>query len=229
MTRFKIVQNREDLTEAQNLQFMYAITEGIKGKYAKVLDDDKKMLAINGIWIKHGCFPMDETFCAIDDESGEVFAILLLNNFKEPSPLAMLLSMFESFRVAGIRKILKIVFAFISLGLLNHHMASDDVAAEIFLVSTREAHRGHGAGSELMKYALEYVKERKCKCGHGEDCTCKVMLLVFNKNPAKRLYERLGFRAVKSLPTPKLKKAFGDEYDELVKMEMPLSQIPKSV
>jgi ribosomal protein S18 acetylase RimI-like enzyme len=222
MTSFRIENNRENLTKAQNLQFMYAIMEGLKGKYAKVLDDDKKMLAINEIWIKHGCLPMDETFCAIDNDSGEVLAILLLNNFKEPSPLAMLLSTVKSFRVAGIRKILKIVFAFISLGLSNHHMASDDVVAEIFLVSTREAHRGKGAGSELIKHALEYVKERKCRCGHGENCTCKVMLLVFNKNPAKRLYERLGFRAVKSLPTPKLKKAFGDDYDVLVKMERPL-------
>jgi ribosomal protein S18 acetylase RimI-like enzyme len=49
-----------------------------------------------------------------------------------------------------------------------------------------------------------------------------VKLLVFEKNPAIRLYERLGFRRTSSVATPKIARAFGEAYDVLIRMERPI-------
>jgi hypothetical protein len=48
------------------------------------------------------------------------------------------------------------------------------------------------------------------------------MLIVFDKNPAKRLYEKFGFREAFKANTPGIAKVFGNDYDVVVRMERPL-------
>ena len=84
----RFVSDYGALSEVQQLQFRRVIMEGLRGKFASTLRDDTEgMLSIIDIWIKYGFLPMDETFCAIDVNTEEVVAILLLNNFHKPNLL----------------------------------------------------------------------------------------------------------------------------------------------
>jgi ribosomal protein S18 acetylase RimI-like enzyme len=56
----------------------------------------------------------------------------------------------------------------------------------------------------------------------SENADCKVKLFVFAKNPAINLWDKLGFKRVGSIATPKLAKVFGSSYDVYVRMERPL-------
>ena len=84
----RFVSDYDALSEVQQLQFRRVIVEGLKGKFISTLQDDTdSILSIIDIWIKYGFLPMDETFCAIDVNTEEVLAILLLNNFHKPNLL----------------------------------------------------------------------------------------------------------------------------------------------
>lgn len=51
-------------------------------------------------------------------------------------------------------------------------------------VSVRMSHQGRGVGTKLMKHAEQFAKEKGIR---------RVELEVFGKNPAIKLYERLGY------------------------------------
>jgi len=75
------------------------------------------------------------------------------------------------------------------LGLLR----VDDRGQELFLASIElapEARRS-GLGSEIIHSVLDEAAQRRVP----------VRLQVFRQNPARRLYERLGFRVVGETPT----------------------------
>lgn len=217
----RIISGRGSLTDEQNLQFQQAIVHGLRGKFAHAVQDEGAMLAIVDMWIRNSFLPMEETFCALDEATDEVVGILLMNNFKDPGLWNTVKSGLEAWRILGFSKFVKLCFSFLQLDTLNRKMGSPDVAAEIYLVAVREGLRGRGVGTLLMERALQ-LAQSKCRCGLGERCVCRAMLLVFNKNPARRLYERLGFQQTARLDTPQMAKSFGDDYDVLIKMEKPL-------
>lgn len=123
--------------------------------------------------------------------------------------------------ITGLKRALKQSFSFLKLGHYNKKMNAPNVVAEIYLVSTREDIRGKGVGTLLLNHVLEYLHS-KCRCVAKDTCTCKIKLLVFAKNPALKLYERLSFKQVKCVATPEMEKAFGEEYDALIWMEKPV-------
>jgi len=215
-----VLSGYHGLSETQKAQFKRVIMEGLNGKFARTLpDDEKSILRIIDIWIKYDFLPMDETFCAADETGGDVLAILLLNNFKKPGPFQSLFCLISVMKAIGAGKALRLAFSFLRLDNLNKEQKDERIAAEIYLVSTRADMRGKGIGTLLMNRVLERIDAEYAS--RTED-GYRVKLLVFAKNPALRMYERLGFKPVKSVDTPRMAQAFGDEYDALVFMERAL-------
>jgi len=218
----RFVSDYGALSEVQQLQFRRVIMEGLKGKFVSTLQDDTDgMLSIIDIWIKYGFLPMDETFCAIDVNTEEVLAILLLNNFHKPNLLDSACCLMSVIRTIGLKKSLRIAFNFLALDNINKEDNPESTKAEIYLASTSESHRGKGIGTILVMYVLDTLRAR-CECELRQGADCKVKLFVFAKNPAINLWDKLGFKRVGSIATPKLAKVFGSSYDVYVRMERPL-------
>ena len=218
----RFVSDYGALSEVQQLQFRRVIMEGLRGKFASTLRDDTEgMLSIIDIWIKYGFLPMDETFCAIDVNTEEVVAILLLNNFHKPNLLDSACCLVSVIRTIGLKKSLRIAFNFLALDNINKEDNPESTKAEIYLASTSESHRGKGIGTILVMYVLDTLRAR-CECELRQGADCKVELFVFARNPAIDLWSKLGFKRVGSIATPKLAKVFGSSYDVYVRMERPL-------
>ena len=218
----RFVSDYGALSEVQQLQFRRVIMEGLKGKFVSTLQDDTDgMLSIIDIWIKYGFLPMDETFCAIDVNTEEVLAILLLNNLHKPNLLDSACCLMSVIRTIGLKKSLKIAFNFLALDNINKEDSPESTKAEIYLASTSESHRGKGIGTILVMYVLDTLRAR-CECELRQGADCKVELFVFARNPAIDLWSKLGFKRVGSIATPKLAKVFGSSYDVYVRMERPL-------
>jgi ribosomal protein S18 acetylase RimI-like enzyme len=218
VSNLRIVENLESLSEIQKNQFKHVIMEGLRGKFAKTLPDDtESILKIIDIWIQYDFLPVDETFCAVDETSGDVLAILLLNNFKKPNLMQSDSCLHSVVKAIGIKKAMKLAFSFFKLDKLNKEKKTDRIAGEIYLVSTRTDQRGKGIGTVIMNAAIETIRIK-----HQSKPDDVIKLLVFEKNPALHLYERLGFVRINSIPTPKMAKAFGSDYDVLIRMEKPL-------
>ena len=218
----RFVSDYGALSEVQQLQFRRVIMEGLKGKFVSTLQDDTDgMLSIIDIWIKYGFLPMDETFCAIDVNTEEVLAILLLNNFHKPNLLDSACCLMSVIRTIGLKKSLRIAFNFLALDNINKEDNPESTKAEIYLASTSESHRGKGIGTILVMYVLDTLRAR-CECELRQGADCKVELFVFARNPAIDLWDKLGFKRVGSIATPKLAKVFGSSYDVYVRMERPL-------
>jgi len=218
----RFVSDYGALSEVQQLQFRRVIMEGLKGKFVSTLQDDTDgMLSIIDIWIKYGFLPMDETFCAIDVNTEEVLAILLLNNFHKPNLLDSTCCLMSVIRTIGLKKSLRIAFNFLALDNINKEDNPESTKAEIYLASTSESHRGKGIGTILVMYVLDTLRAR-CECELRQGADCKVELFVFARNPAIDLWSKLGFKRVGSIATPKLAKVFGSSYDVYVRMERPL-------
>lgn len=218
----RFVSDYGALSEVQQLQFRRVIMEGLRGKFASTLRDDTEgMLSIIDIWIKYGFLPMDETFCAIDVNTEEVVAILLLNNFHKPNLLDSACCLMSVIRTIGLKKSLRIAFNFLALDNINKEDNPESTKAEIYLASTSESHRGKGIGTTLITHVLEALHS-KYKRELPENADCKVKLFVFAKNPAINLWGKLGFRRVGSIATPKLARVFGSSYDVYVRMERQL-------
>lgn len=218
----RFVSDYGALSEVQQLQFRRVIMEGLKGKFVSTLQDDTDgMLSIIDIWIKYGFLPMDETFCAIDVNTEEVLAILLLNNLHKPNLLDSACCLMSVIRTIGLKKSLRIAFNFLALDNINKEDNPESTKAEIYLASTSESHRGKGIGTILVMYVLDTLRAR-CECELRQGADCKVKLFVFAKNPAINLWDKLGFKRVGSIATPKLAKVFGSSYDVYVRMERPL-------
>jgi len=218
----RFVSDYGALSEVQQLQFRRVIMEGLKGKFVSTLQDDTDgMLSIIDIWIKYGFLPMDETFCAIDVNTEEVLAILLLNNFHKPNLLDSACCLMSVIRTIGLKKSLRIAFNFLALDNINKEDNPESTKAEIYLASTSESHRGKGIGAILVMYVLDTLRAR-CECELRQGADCKVKLFVFARNPAIDLWSKLGFKRVGSIATPKLAKVFGSSYDVYVRMERPL-------
>jgi GNAT superfamily N-acetyltransferase len=116
------------------------------------------------------------------------------------------------------KKSLKIAFNFLAIDNLNKEDNPESIKSEIYLVSTSESQRGKGIGTILIKYVLDYLhSEFESELLKNSDC--RIKLLVFGKNPAINLYNKLGFKQVSSIATPKIAKAFGNSYDVLIRME----------
>jgi len=202
-----IIRNQQALSPVQKAQFRQIIVQGLRGKFTPTLrEDTAAMLRVVDIWIRYGFLPMSETYSAVDPLSGDVLAILLLNDFKKPGALDSGRCLAAVMRAIGPRRALRIAFHFLRIDNLNKQTQAAGAQAEIYLVATREDVRGKGVGTALMRRVLD-------------DLTGAATLLVFEKNPARRLYERLGFTQTARLPTPEMTRAFGDEYDVLVRME----------
>lgn len=215
----RIVAGQAALSDAQRGQFREVVVQGLQGKFAKTLQEDQAgMLKVVDTWIRYGFLPMDETFSAVDETSGEVLGILLLNNFKNPSTGESLACLLRVIKSIGVRRAMKIAFQFLELDRSNKELPREDLAAEIYLVATKTKERGKGIGTLLMEEVMASLSARL----PGKERN-KVKLLVFAKNPALRLYERLGFCQIRSVPTPGLAKAFGGDYDVLVSMEKTLA------
>jgi len=218
----RFVSDYGALSEVQQLQFRRVIMEGLKGKFVSTLQDDTDgMLSIIDIWIKYGFLPMDETFCAIDVNTEEVLAILLLNNFHKPNLLDSACCLMSVIRTIGLKKSLRIAFNFLALDNINKEDNPESTKVEIYLASTSESHRGKGIGTILVMYVLDTLRAR-CECELRQGADCKVELFVFARNPAIDLWSKLGFKRVGSIATPKLAKVFGSSYDVYVRMERPL-------
>ena len=218
----RFVSDYGALSEVQQLQFRRVIMEGLKGKFVSTLQDDTDgMLSIIDIWIKYGFLPMDETFCAIDVNTEEVLAILLLNNLHKPNLLDSACCLMSVIRTIGLKKSLKIAFNFLALDNINKEDNPESTKAEIYLASTSESHRGKGIGATLITHVLE-ILHSKYERELPQNADCKVKLFVFAKNPAINLWDKLGFKRVGSIATPKLAKVFGSSYDVYVRMERPL-------
>ena len=218
----RFVSDYGALSEVQQLQFRRVIMEGLKGKFVSTLQDDTDgMLSIIDIWIKYGFLPMDETFCAIDVNTEEVLAILLLNNLHKPNLLDSACCLMSVIRTIGLKKSLRIAFNFLALDNINKEDNPESTKAEIYLASTSESHRGKGIGTILVMYVLDTLRAR-CECELRQGADCKVELFVFARNPAIDLWSKLGFKRVGSIATPKLAKVFGSSYDVYVRMERPL-------
>ena len=218
----RFVSDYGALSEVQQLQFRRVIMEGLRGKFASTLRDDTEgMLSIIDIWIKYGFLPMDETFCAIDVDTEEVLAILLLNNLHKPNLLDSACCLMSVIRTIGLKKSLRIAFNFLALDNINKEDNLESTKAEIYLASTSESHRGKGIGATLITHVLE-ILHSKYERELPQNADCKVKLFVFAKNPAINLWDKLGFKRVGSIATPKLAKVFGSSYDVYVRMERPL-------
>lgn len=218
----RFVSGYETLSEPQKLQFRRVIMEGLKGKFISTLQDDTdSMLSIVDTWIKYGFLPMDETFCAIDVNTGEVLAILLLNNFHKPNLLDSARCLISVIRTIGVSKASRVAFNFLALDNINKEDNPENIKAEIYLLSTSESQRGKGIGTILILHVLETLHS-KYECKLLQNADCRVKLFVFAKNPAMNLWVRLGFKQVGSVATPQLAKAFGGSYDVYVRMERPL-------
>ena len=218
----RFVSDYGALSEVQQLQFRRVIMEGLKGKFVSTLQDDTdSILSVIDIWIRYGFLPMDETFCAIDVNTEEVLAILLLNNFHKPNLLDSACCLMSVIRTIGLKKSLRIAFNFLALDNINKEDNPESTKAEIYLASTSESHRGKGIGTILVMYVLDTLRAR-CECELRQGADCKVKLFVFARNPAIDLWSKLGFKRVGSIATPKLAKVFGSSYDVYVRMERPL-------
>jgi len=218
----RFVSDYVALSEAQQLQFRRVIVEGLKGKFISTLQDDAdSILSIIDIWIKYGFLPMDETFCAIDVNTEEVLAILLLNNFHKPNLLDSACCLMSVIRTIGLKKSLRIAFNFLGLDNMNKEDNPESIKAEIYLASTSESCRGKGIGTALITHVLETLRS-KCERELTKNADCKVKLFVFAKNPAINLWDKLGFKRVGSIATPQLARVFGSSYDVYVRMERPL-------
>jgi len=220
--QISIVQGYDTLSERQKVQFRQVIMEGLQGKFAGTLGNDTDgMLAIVGIWIRYGFLPMSKAFCAIEEENGNVLSILLLNDFNQPGALESVRCLLSVMHTIGIRKALKIAFQFLAVDNINKEPNPENIVSEIYLVSTLESERGKGIGACLIRYVLGNLSAAyPYRPLSGEER--RVKLLVFEKNPAIGLYERLGFLRTNSVATPKIAQAFGDTYDVLVQMECPI-------
>ncbi|HOP12049.1 MAG TPA: GNAT family N-acetyltransferase [Oscillospiraceae bacterium] len=217
-TNFRIAEDLESLSEIQKSQFKGVIMEGLQGKFTQTLPDDtESILKIIDIWVKYDFLPMDETFCVIDETNGDVLAILLLNNYKKPNTRQSIDCLRSVIKAIGFKKAMKIAFNFLELDNLNKEENTDRIAGEIYLVSTRTDLRGKGIGTLIMNAAIKAIRS-KIQNKPGD----VIKLLVFEKNPALHLYEHLGFTRINSVPTPKMAKAFGGDYDVLIRMEKPL-------
>lgn len=104
---------------------------------------------------------------------------------------------------------------------MNKEENPESIKSEIYFVSTSESQKGKGIGTILIKHVLSNLR-----LGYQSELSvntdCRVKLLVFAKNPAIKLYDRLGFKQVSSVSTPKIAKAFGSSYDVLIRMEKSL-------
>ena len=218
----RFVSDYNTLSELQKAQFRRVIMEGLKGKFISTLQDDTdSILSVIDIWIRYGFLPMDETFCAIDVNTEEVLAILLLNNFHKPNLLDSACCLMSVIRTIGLKKSLRIAFNFLALDNINKEDNPESTKAEIYLASTSESHRGKGIGATLITHVLE-ILHSKYERELPQNADCKVKLFVFAKNPAINLWDKLGFKRVGSIATPKLAKVFGSSYDVYVRMERPL-------
>jgi hypothetical protein len=130
----RFVSDYDALSEVQQLQFRRVIVEGLKGKFISTLQDDTdSILSIIDIWIKYGFLPMDETFCAIDVNTEEVLAILLLNNFHKPNLLDSACCLMSVIRAIGLRKSLRIAVNFLALDNINKEDNPESTKAEYTL------------------------------------------------------------------------------------------------
>jgi GNAT superfamily N-acetyltransferase len=217
----RIIKNYESLTEPQKEQFKRIVMEGLKGKFAKELQDDTdNMQTIINTGIKYDFLPISKCFCAVDSKTGDVQAILILNDFLKPSLKNVILIVINVIRYIGVKKAIRIASGLIALDNMNKESNPKNIKAEIYLVSTSESHRGKGIGKVLIQYVLDYLHTEF----HNElsEEECKVKLLVVEGNPAVDLYKRLGFKQVSSVATPKIAKAFGRSYSVMIRMEKEL-------
>ncbi len=218
----RVASDYNTLSEPQKLQFRRVIMEGLKGKFITTLHDNTdSILSIVDIWIKYGFRPMDKTFCAIDVNTEEVLAILLLNNFHKPNLLDSARCLISVIWTIGMKKALRVAFNFLALDNINKEDNPENIKAEIYLLLTSESQRGKGIGTILVTHVLDKLhSEYECELPKNADC--RVKLFVFAKNPAMSLWVKLGFEQVGSVATPKLAKVFGGSYDVYVRMERPL-------
>lgn len=220
--QLSVMRGYHTLSEPQKEQFRRVITQGLHGKFTGTLGEDTDaMLSIVEIWIRYGFLPISQAFCAVEADSGDVLAILLLNDFNQPNVLDSIGCLLNVMRVIGIRKALRIAFQFLAVDNINKEPNPENIVSEIYLVSTLASERGNGIGSYLIRYVLNALHAMH-PAMTGETTDRRVKLLVFEKNPAIRLYERLGFVQSSRIATPKIAKAFGSAYDALVRMERPI-------
>ena len=215
-----IVEGLDSLTDLQKKQFGRVIMEGMKGKLSLLFEGDNandEAQALVDMGIKRGILPTDMTFCAVEKTTGEVVAILLFNNFRKTGVREVIATGFELLKRAGIWKTRRLASALQALAQYNEKIEDPEIIAEIYLLAVRENRRDQGIGTTLLNSVLSHLT-KACYCDKNENCVCKVTLPCFKKSRAIHLFERTGFKRVRTVKTPKLTKIFGEDYDELVTM-----------
>lgn len=217
-----LIENQKGLSEEQIMQFRQVVVEGVKGKFLKVFKSDfDKISKIVNLTLDLKLLPQDETFCIVENETGKVVTILLLNNFKDPSLLTLLKYALKLISIAGIRKAVKVISAFMTMDNYNKKIEDKNYVAEIYLLATAEDARCKGYGTVMMNHVLEYIRLK-----YNPDSSIrypgKSKLLAFEKSSAIRIYERLGFKRAERVVFGNLIEIMGDEYDALIRMERPI-------
>ena len=100
------------------------------------------------------------------------------------------------------------------VGAANLYMHETDKLSHqsLFVIIVDEKYRGRGVGTLLLKEMIHLAKQRGVELLHLE---------VYDKNPAVRLYERLGFKAY-GKHARFLKDLDGNYYDKIL-MQMELT------
>lgn len=198
----------KELNKQQESQFISIMFEAYKSKFQKHMGDEPdKVKKVLSLMVSMNLFPLENRICAIDTESKEILGFILISKFKNTSIICLLSFVFSLFSMVGFIKAFKLIRAFMILDSLNTK-SKQNCIADIYLIASKEAIRGHGIGTLLMTAGLKHIKESL----PPENKTPRVSLIVYKDNPAVTFYQRFGFEIVETFNTNSLTDIMGKNF-----------------
>lgn len=216
INNINILCSSEKLTESQEKQFKTIVYQAYKSKFNKQMGHipNKSEKAVNLI-LESNLFPLNDRICAIDAKTDEVLGLILLSRFEVIPVLVLIKFLFKLLFQVGLSNTIKFTKAFSGLDSLN--MKSQKTCfADVYLVAIKESYRGQGIGTQLMEYTFKQYINKAFNLHVGEN---KISLIVYDSNPAVRLYKRFGFEVVEAFDTKLLANIMGSEYGKHLLME----------
>jgi ribosomal protein S18 acetylase RimI-like enzyme len=203
-------------------QIIDIVYEAAGNKYLAAFDgDEARTRDMFARLIKAGLFGLDDTYLALDNTSGSIVGVLIMESPKKPPFLKSLKFSLRLISELGFSKVSKFSAATAIIDKENKRFPSSRNESRVVLIATKKELRGRGIGKAMLQHIFAELKKR-CGCLQGA-CICKVNLVCATNGQARKLYERLGFKIMLEVKTEALGKVCGSEYNSLLHMSKELA------
>jgi ribosomal protein S18 acetylase RimI-like enzyme len=202
-------------------QIIEIVYEAAGNKYLAAFDgDEARTKEVFARLIQAGLFGLDDTYLALDKDSGSILAVLIMDSPRKPPLLTSLKFSLKLISELGFSKISKLSAATAIINKENKRFPSDENESRITLIATKKEFRGKGIGKAMLEHLFAILKAKREYSQSA--CICKVNLICTANGQPRRLYERLGFKTILEVEAKAMGEVCGSEYNSLVHMSKEL-------